>query len=551
MEKLILFRKSIESLNTAEFKWCILSMGRQLLTTLIFRGLLHHLDNDSSRCEFDIDVFLLIVKYFVERRRNANNSTVPSIESVSKNTEPEAVNLDDLPNVLLSEISSFLEFEDHLNFQTTNRTIFIGSRSSPLPFHSLNSSMCRKLVTFRHHHSTSLLPQPIFKSVAINCTDLVERRRDYHEDGEWSAIDDLSFEPTGLDFIRRAQTLTIDLGDDDEFEDDKLTEALESVLKNIILNQSPAFPNLNELHVYCGDENLDEQMVYFRRLIRRSNIEHLEFHGMCFVNTGFRNYKWVRKLRGVAFSADRICSTLDASSITRRVHSKLTDKLESLHVEERIIDDDFKGKLVNLKELCIRVGFDGSLDYDEAYRLLLNEQMPKLKRFHFHRPFWREIRTNEPFALWLQKVLKTVEYFCYDVRLKDIPRTFKLIRFALLAVTPRTRQLKIRINRYTGSLHEFDLTLLIETMRELIDTLHEKCDNWSLILHGIQAKGKSNNTVNTQLRAEICRLNQINGYNAFVNMREDVQRDIVVRGVEMSGIREPWIMHCSSCSIFG
>ena len=27
--------------------------------------------------------------------------------------------------------------------------------------------------------------------------------------------------------------------------------------------------------------------------------------------------------------------------------------------------------------------------------------------------------------------------------------------------------------------------------------------------------------------------------------------DIVVWGDEMSGIREPWIMHCSRCSIFG
>ena len=35
---------------------------------------------------------------------------------------------------------------------------------------------------------------------------------------------------------------------------------------------------------------------------------------------------------------------------------------------------------------------------------------------------------TEPFALWLQKVLETMEYFCYDVCMRDVPRTLKLNR---------------------------------------------------------------------------------------------------------------------------
>ena len=204
-------------------------------------------------------------------------------------------------------------------------------------------------------------------------------------------------------------------------------------------------------------------MSYFRRLIiKRANLEFIEFNGLCSADAGFRNYKWERKLRGVAFSADWTRSTLDESSITRRVHSNLTDKLESMHVEERMINDDFKGELVNLRQLCIRVGLDGSLDNDEAYRILLTEQISKLKRFHFHRPFWRETRVNEPFALWVKKALETVEYFCYDVCMRDIPRTLKLIESAVSAVNLRKRQLKIRINRYSGVLpNEFDIIWLI------------------------------------------------------------------------------------------
>ena len=61
------------------------------------------------------------------------------------------------------------------------------------------------------------------------------------------------------------------------------------------------------------------------------------------------------------------------------MHSNLFDKLESLHVAERMINHDLKSESVNLKESCIRVGFAGSLDYDEAYRMLLTEQIFKLK----------------------------------------------------------------------------------------------------------------------------------------------------------------------------
>ena len=69
-----------------------------------------------------------------------------------------------------------------------------------------------------------------------------------------------------------------------------------------------------------------------------------------------------------------------------------------------------------------------------------------------------------------------------------------------------------------------------------------------MILFGIKVKSKSKNT---QLQEAITRLNEMDGCNAVVNLREDVQMDVVVQGNEMNGIREPWIMNCNECSLFG
>ena len=87
------------------------------------------------------------------------------------------------------------------------------------------------------------------------------------------------------------------------------------------------------------------------------------------------------------------------------------------------------------------------------------------------------------------KALKTVEYFCYDGCLRDIPRTLKWIRSDFSAVNLRKRQQKLGINRYTGALpNEFDITSQIESMTELIATLLSKCKDWSLILFGNKSK---------------------------------------------------------------
>ena len=417
MEKLIRLRGCLESLTAVEFKSFMELFDRETMTTIIFRGLLHQLHSDPSctQSQANLDMYLFFVKYLLNQRKKDENSSVFTAPSATEQAGPVDVNLDDLPNVLLSAISSFLEFEDDLNFQKTNRTIFVGARSSPWPLHSLDPSMCRELITFRHNHSSSFLPQPIFKSVSIDCQDLVERRHQNHEDGEWSAIDDFYFEPSGLEFIKKARSLKIDIGSMNYDDARKPMEAAESVFHNIIMNQTKYFRHLTKLHILCGDEDFDDCMPFLDRMVRKSNLQYLEYDGQISDDNGFTNYKWARKLKGIAFCANWTRPRLDELAISRKVHSALTDKLESLHVVERMINDDFKGKLANLKELCIRNGHNPEIENHEGYRMLLNENMHELKRLCFIMQFRNDSQINEPFVSWLLKAMITVEYLSFNL----------------------------------------------------------------------------------------------------------------------------------------
>ena len=113
----------------------------------------------------------------------------------------------------------------------------------------------------------------------------------------------------------------------------------------------------------------------------------------------------------------------------------MTNKLESLHVIERIINDDFNGKLANWKESCIRNGHISKIENDDGYRMLLNENMAALRR---------STQLNEPFVWWMQKVMITVEYLCFELYSNKILRTVKMTQSILFELSSKKSRLKIR-----------------------------------------------------------------------------------------------------------
>lgn len=118
----------------------------------------------------------------------------------------------------------------------------------------------------------------------------------------------------------------------------------------------------------------------------------------------------------------------------------------------------------------------------------------------------------------------------------------------LSALTPKKGRLKIRFQCWNYILPRFDVTTLIEPIKDLIATLYSKCGDWTFILYGLAIREQSKLAEIMKLISE---LNAKDGYNAILNLRENNRVDIVIRSDCMSGIDEPWIMTCNQCKSSG
>ena len=210
----------------------------------------------------------------------------------------------------------------------------------------------------------------------------------------------------------------------------------------------------------------------------------------------------------------------------------MTNKLESLHVVERMINDE----LASLKESCIRNGHSSKTGNDGGYRMLLNENMAALRR---------STQLNEPFVWWMQKVMITVEYLCFELYSNKILRTVKMTQSILFELSSKKSRLKIRFQCFNYILPRFDVTTLIQPIKDLIVMLHSKCGDWSFILYGLAIREQAKLSEIMKLISE---LNAKDRHNAILNLRGNDRVDNVIRSDCMSGIHVPWITTCNQCT---
>eukprot|EP01083_Nonionella_stella_P307455 1080582_1 len=133
MEELINFRLQIDLLNDKEFLTFIQSFKRVHLTNLLFAYFQYQLINTKHYHQWQQEV-LPNIHTMMGQIQNIIDSRDKPIED-----KQNKINLDDLPMVMISSISSFLDFKDTLKFEKTNRNIFIGTRS-PISIKSLDDS---------------------------------------------------------------------------------------------------------------------------------------------------------------------------------------------------------------------------------------------------------------------------------------------------------------------------------------------------------------------------------------------------------------------------
>eukprot|EP01084_Bolivina_argentea_P272419 463811_1 len=154
MEHLIQLRSGVKTLNDDEFLNLISSFDKQYLTTILFNHFYHCFNNVTSQTEFNGTISML------QTFNNKISKIITSRNDVNKN-EPkhkldvETIQMDKLPLVLISEISSYLEFCDIKSFEICNRSVFIGCRS-PISLYELPTQYSTKLIKYvqNQYHNT-------------------------------------------------------------------------------------------------------------------------------------------------------------------------------------------------------------------------------------------------------------------------------------------------------------------------------------------------------------------------------------------------------------
>jgi len=422
MDKLVLLREQIDAMNDVDFQSFVISTGRHSLTTLIFQGLLHQMIHNQSQEELTAinQTVKNVMKIRLEKQK-----LLPAMET-NADDEPDPIHINDLPDVMLSEISSFLLFRDQLKFERVNRSIFIGSRSSSLPQHSMTTSLLKKWILYLEEHPNSIYSHHRhFKSLEIDCNSV----------GTVSPDDEcqMVFPSISIPFIKKVYSLTIRSDYDDD---------LSSMLNALVLNQCDSFPNIKQLRVLPVDdpENVRSFDPALRLLVERcNNLEYFEFDQNLCEEVDMNDFEWIRNLKGIAFHVENpLVDDLeeeerefnDKAIIYNSVHSKITDRLESLHLCHPRAISAINCTLVNLEELCIHRIFHNETLNKRDFRFWLKYDLRNLKRLNLDWIPLGEMMgdegNNHALILWLRKMLETMEYLRCGCRVTNALRILQI-----------------------------------------------------------------------------------------------------------------------------
>eukprot|EP01083_Nonionella_stella_P308569 1089310_1 len=159
MEQLISFQQKLGTLSENEYKQCttefVTKLNRKTLSSILFNAFTKDVNG------------LSMINHLINQIIEARTSKPIDDQSIS-------LKLHHLPSVMLSEIASYLTFNESIHFEKCNRSIFIGCRVSKLPVHTLDGTLFLKFAKFYDHHPF-LKNTRIFKSVILNAQSITIR----------------------------------------------------------------------------------------------------------------------------------------------------------------------------------------------------------------------------------------------------------------------------------------------------------------------------------------------------------------------------------------
>ncbi len=125
-------------LRNNEFITLVESFGKDYVTTFLFNHFYHCLTNLQ---EFN-NLILNIISLRTPNAIKEGTEQEPELKS-----EPEPIQLNEFPSVIISKISSYLLFKNLKSFETCNRSIFMETRS-PISLDKLPNKYATKLIQY-------------------------------------------------------------------------------------------------------------------------------------------------------------------------------------------------------------------------------------------------------------------------------------------------------------------------------------------------------------------------------------------------------------------
>eukprot|EP01084_Bolivina_argentea_P042824 78939_1 len=300
MDSLITFCNEISCLTDAEYQQCITSINRNILTSIIFSGLYSQISDNKIHNVQQINKIITQIKDTPEKIDNETDQDV-YLPLTNNNNQTDSIQLDNIPSALLSEISSFLVFDDKVRFEQTNRLIFIGVRYYKVPLYHLTERNFIKLIEHCNELNDKYISpifMSIFKTVKIDALEITDG-------SQWSADGDqlynLMYELNHLALFNNIKTLEIKIED---------ISQLKCIWSHLFKRTN--LRNLNTIKIIATDDwTIDDKDPFgLCELGNHPSLKYVEiFSNEVYIDSmDNHHYKFISSLNGFAIRTKNVAS---------------------------------------------------------------------------------------------------------------------------------------------------------------------------------------------------------------------------------------------------
>ena len=505
MEHLLRFKTGIDSLNGREMKKVINSLSRQYLTFILFNHFHSKIINAESFGHLnnmivpEIQAFNNKISKQIQARKSKPKQGDDIDDDLEQEMEP--IHFDEIPPVIISNISSFMQFKDLLNLEKCSKVIFLGTRS-PISLKELPSKYTTKLIEYLnddpiHCKYSHFYRFRTIKKFNLDIYDYLDLDGKYKYEYKYNLND--------IPFWNQLKVL-------------KVTNSLDFVCKESNIFMHGLLADLASLDLSTLETIKIEPFIPKTTAKILSHAPSLEFvhFDRDRENEG---YLLPSQIRGI-------------SIYDKRTYLNIPPNAQSLHLKdyESLFNKNLKYN--NLEELCMEHPEQKEIDY-------FNKQnLNNLQRIH-----WSEYRNKWSEELDIKSVEllfspSNIKYISIKIRSK-MGRMINILNNALKGTFKQC--IKIRLVSTYQSAMNVDKTQ--KQILELIKTLKTLTLDFMLIA---KFRMKANEKIPFVSSEEHCLSIQSKVENENDQYKEF---KVVISNKEckLRGYQEKWLMECSRC----